>query len=95
MCRHQEARIGICDMIFTRIKKTSDNLAQGQSTFFVEMSELAYILNTATPRSLVILDEIGRGTSTYDGLSIAWGARLNISASHLIRTTFATHITMR
>ncbi len=85
------ARIGICDMIFTRIG-ASDNLAQGQSTFFVEMSELAYILNTATPRSLVILDEIGRGTSTYDGLSIAWATAEYLSKPHRrIRTLFATH----
>ena len=85
------ARIGVCDRIFTRIG-ASDNLAQGQSTFFVEMSELAYILNTATPRSLIILDEIGRGTSTYDGLSIAWAASEYISEPHRkIRTLFATH----
>ena len=85
------AHIGIVDRIFTRIG-ASDNLAQGQSTFFVEMSELAYILNSATEKSLIILDEIGRGTSTYDGLSIAWAA-----AEHLcnnkkqVRTLFATH----
>ncbi len=85
------AHIGIVDRIFTRIG-ASDNLSQGQSTFFVEMSELAYILNSATEKSLIILDEIGRGTSTYDGLSIAWAA-----AEHLcndkkqVRTLFATH----
>jgi len=85
------ARIGVCDRIFTRIG-ASDNLAQGQSTFFVEMSELSYILNTATERSLVILDEIGRGTSTYDGLSIAWAAAEYLSQpQRRIRTLFATH----
>ena len=86
-----EARIGICDRIYTRIG-ASDNLAMGQSTFFVEMSELAYILNTATAKSLIILDEIGRGTSTYDGLSIAWAVVDYLSApSRRIRTLFATH----
>ena len=86
-----EAKIGICDRIYTRIG-ASDNLAMGQSTFFVEMSELAYILNTATEKSLVILDEIGRGTSTYDGLSIAYAVVMNLTASgHRIRTLFATH----
>ena len=85
------AEIGVCDRIFTRIG-ASDNLAQGQSTFYVEMSELAYILNTATEKSLVILDEIGRGTSTYDGLSIAWAAAEYLSrADRRIRTLFATH----
>lgn len=85
------ARIGVCDRIFTRIG-ASDNLSQGQSTFFVEMSELAYILNTATERSLVILDEIGRGTSTYDGLSIAWAAAEYLCGKNrMIRTLFATH----
>ncbi|MDO4860543.1 MAG: DNA mismatch repair protein MutS, partial [Bacillota bacterium] len=85
------ARIGICDRIFTRIG-ASDNLAQGQSTFFVEMSELAYILNTASSKSLIILDEIGRGTSTYDGLSIAWAAAEFIcKPSRRMRTLFATH----
>jgi len=81
--------IGLCDRIFTRIG-ASDNLAQGQSTFFVEMSELAYILNSATSKSLIILDEIGRGTSTYDGLSIAWATAEFVSKRH-IRTLFATH----
>ena len=86
-----DAHIGICDRIFTRIG-ASDNLAQGQSTFFVEMSELSYILNTATSKSLVILDEIGRGTSTYDGLSIAWAvAEYICRADRRIRTMFATH----
>lgn len=86
-----KAHIGVCDRIFTRIG-ASDNLAQGQSTFFVEMSELAYILNTAGPKSLVILDEIGRGTSTYDGLSIAWAAAEYIcKPERRMRTLFATH----
>lgn len=87
----ESARIGVCDRIFTRIG-ASDNLAQGQSTFFVEMSELSYILNNAGPRSLIILDEIGRGTSTYDGLSIAWAAVEELcSKTKHIRTLFATH----
>ena len=87
----ESAVIGYCDRIYTRIG-ASDNLAQGQSTFFVEMSELAYILNTAGPRSLVILDEIGRGTSTYDGLSIAWAVVEYLTdPKHKVRTLFATH----
>lgn len=86
-----EARIGLVDRIYTRIG-ASDNLSQGQSTFYVEMSELANILNTATGRSLVLLDEIGRGTSTYDGLSIAWAAVDSLcSPERRVRTLFATH----
>ncbi len=86
-----KAEIGICDQIFTRIG-ASDNLSLGQSTFFVEMSELAYILNNATSKSLILLDEIGRGTSTYDGLSIAWAAAEYIlEKDRKIRTLFATH----
>ena len=87
----EEASIGVVDRIFTRIG-ASDNLAQGQSTFLVEMSELAYILNTATNKSLIILDEIGRGTSTYDGLSIAWAVvEYLCSEKKRIKTLFATH----
>ncbi len=85
------AKIGLVDRIFTRIG-ASDNLAGGQSTFYVEMSELAYILNNATSKSLVILDEIGRGTSTYDGLSIAWAvAEFLCKSDKRIRTLFASH----
>ena len=87
----ERAHIGVVDRIFTRIG-ASDNLAQGQSTFYVEMSELSYILNSAGPRSLIILDEIGRGTSTYDGLSIAWAAAEYLCNDKIqIRTLFATH----
>lgn len=87
----EEAEIGVVDTIYTRIG-ASDNLAQGQSTFLVEMSELAYILNSATEKSLIILDEIGRGTSTYDGLSIAWAVvEYLCSEKRQIKTLFATH----
>jgi DNA mismatch repair protein MutS len=87
----ESAVIGIADRIFTRIG-ASDNLAHGQSTFFVEMSEMAYILNSATDRSLIILDEIGRGTSTYDGLSIAWATVEYLCRDDFrVRTLFATH----
>ena len=86
------AHIGICDRIFTRVG-ASDDLASGQSTFMVEMSEVANILRNATKNSLLILDEIGRGTSTYDGLSIAWAVVEYISNSELLgaKTLFATH----
>jgi DNA mismatch repair protein MutS len=86
------ARIGLVDRVFTRVG-ASDNLAAGQSTFMVEMTETAQILNCATQRSLLLLDEIGRGTSTYDGLSIAWAVAEYIQdRRHLgARTLFATH----
>lgn len=87
-----KARIGIVDRIFTRVG-ASDDLSSGQSTFMMEMNELASILNNATPKSLVILDEIGRGTSTLDGLSIAWATIEYILGNKKIRskTLFATH----
>jgi len=84
------AEIGIVDRIFTRVGAT-DDLARGQSTFMVEMSETANILNNATDRSLVILDEIGRGTSTFDGLSIAWSVAEFLHDNIGCRTLFATH----
>ena len=84
------AVIGVTDRIFTRIG-ASDNLAYGQSTFYIEMSELAGILRNATSRSLIILDEIGRGTSTFDGLSIAWATASYLAdPAHRVRTMFAT-----
>jgi DNA mismatch repair protein MutS len=87
----EKAVIGVADRIYTRIG-ASDNLARGQSTFYVEMRELAYILNTASARSLIILDEIGRGTSTYDGLSIAWAVTERLCEdANRVRTLFATH----
>lgn len=86
------ANIGLCDRIFTRVG-ASDDLASGQSTFMVEMTEVANILRNATHKSLLILDEIGRGTSTFDGLSIAWAVIEYISNSKLLgaKTLFATH----
>ena len=88
----KKARIGIVDRIFTRVG-ASDNLARGQSTFMVEMTEAANILNHATPRSLIVLDEIGRGTSTFDGVSIAWAVAeyLHDNAQVAAKTLFATH----
>jgi DNA mismatch repair protein MutS len=84
------AKIGIVDRLFSRVG-AADDLARGRSTFMVEMIETAAILNQAGPRSLVILDEIGRGTSTFDGLSIAWGAIEHLNAVNRCRTLFATH----
>jgi DNA mismatch repair protein MutS len=85
-----KARLGIVDRIFTRIG-ASDNLARGRSTFMVEMTETAAILHTATPRSLILLDEVGRGTATYDGLAIAWAAIEYLHARTGAKTLFATH----
>ncbi|MGN1318053.1 MAG: DNA mismatch repair protein MutS, partial [Lachnospirales bacterium] len=84
------AYIGITDRIFTRVG-ASDNLATGQSTFMVEMSEVANILKNATRNSLIILDEVGRGTSTYDGMSIAWAVTEYLASKVCARTLFATH----
>jgi DNA mismatch repair protein MutS len=84
------ARVGVADRIFTRVG-ASDNLARGQSTFMVEMSETAAIVHGATARSLVLLDEIGRGTSTYDGVSIAWAVTEHIHEHIGAKTVFATH----
>ena len=84
------ATIGIVDRIFTRVG-ASDNLVRGQSTFMVEMAETSAILHTATPRSLVLLDEIGRGTSTYDGVSIAWAVSEHLHDRTGAKTVFATH----
>jgi DNA mismatch repair protein MutS len=85
-----EARLAICDRIFTRVGAV-DDLATGQSTFMVEMNETANILNHATPKSLVLLDEIGRGTATFDGLSIAWSVAEYLATEIGARTIFATH----
>jgi DNA mismatch repair protein MutS len=88
----REARIGVVDRIYARVG-ASDNIARGQSTFMVEMQETAHILNGATSRSLVVLDEIGRGTATYDGLSIAWAVAEHLATNERARpkTLFATH----
>jgi DNA mismatch repair protein MutS len=88
----REAKIPLVDRIFARVG-ASDNIARGQSTFMVEMQETANILHTATSRSLVVLDEIGRGTATFDGLSIAWAVAEHLATNAKIRpkTLFATH----
>jgi DNA mismatch repair protein MutS len=88
----REARVGVVDRIYARVG-ASDNIARGQSTFMVEMQETAHILNGATSRSLVVLDEIGRGTATYDGLSIAWAVAEHLASNRRARpkTLFATH----
>src|SRR5216684_1125201 len=86
----RSARLSVIDRVFTRIG-ASDNLARGRSTFMVEMTETAAILHTATPRSLILLDEVGRGTSTYDGLAIAWSAIEYLHARTRAKTLFATH----
>src|ERR1700690_2962614 len=86
----RSARLGLVDRVFTRIG-ASDNLARGRSTFMIEMTETAAILHTATARSLILLDEVGRGTATYDGLAIAWAAVEYIHARMRSKTLFATH----
>ena len=84
------AEIGLVDRVFTRVGAL-DNLAQGQSTFLVEMVETSNILHNASERSLILLDEVGRGTSTFDGLSIAWAVVEYINENVMARTIFATH----
>jgi DNA mismatch repair protein MutS len=86
----EEALLPVVDRVFTRIG-ASDNLARGRSTFMVEMTETAAILNTATERSLIVLDEIGRGTATYDGLALAWAVIEQIHGRIRAKTLFATH----
>jgi DNA mismatch repair protein MutS len=87
-----EARVGLVDRVFTRVG-ASDDLARGRSTFMVEMQETANILTNATPRSLIVLDEIGRGTSTFDGISIAWAVAEHLHNCPAVKakTLFATH----
>jgi DNA mismatch repair ATPase MutS len=86
----RSARLGLVDRIFVRAGAT-DDIAQGRSTFMVEMNETAYILHHATPRSLVVLDEVGRGTSTYDGMALAWAVGEDLHNRITARTLFATH----
>jgi DNA mismatch repair protein MutS len=86
----ESARIGVVDRLFSRVG-AADDLARGRSTFMVEMVETAAILNQATPKSLVILDEIGRGTATFDGLSIAWAVVEHLHEVNRCRGLFATH----
>jgi DNA mismatch repair protein MutS len=86
----RRARIGVVDRLFSRVG-AADDLARGRSTFMVEMVETAAILNQAGPRALVILDEIGRGTATFDGLSIAWATIEHLHAANRCRALFATH----
>mgnify|MGYP003336589037 FL=1 len=86
----KSAKLAICDRIFTRVGAV-DDLATGQSTFMVEMNETANILNHATTQSLILLDEIGRGTATFDGLSIAWAVAEYLATEIQARTIFATH----
>ena len=86
----ESLRLGLVDRIYTRIG-ASDNVARGRSTFMVEMTETATILNTATRRSLILLDEMGRGTATFDGLSLAWATVEYLHAETGARTLFATH----
>ncbi len=88
----REAHIGYIDKIFTRVG-ASDNISQGESTFMVEMNEAAYILNNISDRSLILFDELGRGTSTYDGISIAWAIveALHENPKYRAKTLFATH----
>jgi DNA mismatch repair protein MutS len=86
----ESARLPLVDRIFTRIG-ASDNLSRGRSTFMVEMTETAVILNTASPRSFILLDEIGRGTATYDGLALAWAVVEHIHSRTRAKTLFATH----
>jgi DNA mismatch repair protein MutS len=85
-----EARVGVVDRVFTRIG-AADDIARNASTFMVEMLEIANILNNATPRSLVVLDEVGRGTSTFDGLALAWAIVEHLHESIRARSLFATH----
>ena len=86
----ESARIGVVDKIFSRVG-AADDISRGHSTFMVEMIETAAVLNCATSKSLVILDEVGRGTSTYDGLAIAWAVLESIHNTIECRTLFATH----